>query len=274
MAGSDRTLGLCSAAPIQGTVKGIAVSIPAMHRNGSPMRLLSSLRGRRKSRGQSLVEFAVIVPVILVFLAGVLDLGRVFYATITMNNTARVGAFQAARTPGSFIAGAPCNDPNNLIVCAVQLESNDSQLAISNADITVSCNTAGCPGQPNSTITVTVHGRFRLLTPILSSVFGGNELPMNASSTAQIRYLPGSTVVVPPSPEPSPPDCTNPPNVIGMTPTNADILIVAAGFKTVGWSDMTSGPKNKVQAQNPDDTQCVDPSDPATDTITYHYRPS
>ncbi len=82
---------------------------------------------RRRTRGQSLVEFALILPIMLVFLAAVLDLGRVFYATITLNNAAREGAFAAASNPDSFDAGQPCNTATNMVVCRVQLESKDSR---------------------------------------------------------------------------------------------------------------------------------------------------
>lgn len=264
------------------------------------MRLLASLVHRyvrrRRSRGQSLVEFALILPVFLVFLAGVLDLGRVFYATITMNNAARAGAFQAAKDPASFVPGASCNQSTNKVVCAVQLESNDSQLEIANTDIAMSCNTPGCPEQPNSTVTVTVYGSFKLATPILSSLFGGNSLPMNASATAQILYVPdaaapgaspspGTSPSPSPSPDPSPspgvspspspspsasPACVQPPNVIGMTPTDAAITLGNEGFHPIGLGDLTTGPKNKVQAQNPDSTQCV----AAGSDVTYSYRPN
>ena len=93
------------------------------------MRLFDiAMRRRRahRSRGQSLVEFAMILPIMLVFLAGVIDLGRVFYATITLNNAAREGALQASVTPDSFDQGQACNTATNLVVCRVQLESKGS----------------------------------------------------------------------------------------------------------------------------------------------------
>ena len=41
-------------------------------------------RTRRARRGQALVELAIILPVMLFLLLGALDLGRVFYANITV----------------------------------------------------------------------------------------------------------------------------------------------------------------------------------------------
>jgi hypothetical protein len=51
-------------------------------------------------RGQSLTEFALALPVILLILLGVADLGRVFYYTSAIANAAREGASYAARSPG------------------------------------------------------------------------------------------------------------------------------------------------------------------------------
>lgn len=47
---------------------------------------------RRRDRGQTLVEFALILPIFVLVLVGILDLGRAVYAFNTMNNAAREGA--------------------------------------------------------------------------------------------------------------------------------------------------------------------------------------
>lgn len=46
----------------------------------------------RLCRGQELVEFAIIFPVLVLFLFGVFDLGRMFHALTVISNAARVGA--------------------------------------------------------------------------------------------------------------------------------------------------------------------------------------
>ena len=63
----------------------------------------------------------------------------------------------------------------------------------------LACSTGGCPAQPGSTVKVTVHGTFALVTPLLAVVFGGTTLPMTASATAQVEYLPpAATATLPP----------------------------------------------------------------------------
>jgi Flp pilus assembly protein TadG len=46
----------------------------------------------RRERGQSLVETAVVFPILLLLLAAVIDFGRVFDAYIVLTNAAREGA--------------------------------------------------------------------------------------------------------------------------------------------------------------------------------------
>ena len=318
-----------------------------------------------RSRGQSLVEFALILPMFLMFVAACLDLGRVFYANISLNNAAREGAMQAAAKNATFIQDAPCNPVSNNIVCRVQLETKGSPVVIAATDITRTCSMSGCPRAAGSTATVTVRGTFRLVTPLLAAIFGGQTINLTSSATTQIEYLPqiatatapplpvadftwtpanplggdtvtfdpsastgnptgwqwdfngdgiadstvqnptyvftagshpvtltvlnlsgvGSkikTVVVGSAPAPSssaspsaspsatPLPCTYPPDVMGKDPGTAIALINNAGFVPLGYGDLTSGNKGKVQAQNPDHTTCLAPGT----TITFHYRPA
>jgi PKD repeat protein len=336
------------------------------------LQMSQRLRRRRRSRGQSLVEFAIILPIMFVFLAAIIDLGRVFYATVTLNNAAREGAFQAANDPTSYQAGQACDTTTNLVVCRVQLESKDSGIAIAATDISMTCSVSGCPDQAGSTVTVRVSGQFQLVTPLLSIIFGGQTIPMDAQATAQREYLPtpntatlppgpvaqcaaspqtgdapltvdfsatassgsptdwqwdfggGNTAVgsatssftftaagtyavvltvinlagtdtdtcnvvvtaaatptptatntaaatATPTPSPTPvPTCAYPPNVIGQAPATASANIINAGFNVVMNNTLTNGTKNRIQAQNPDHTQCLN----LGTTITLFYRPS
>ncbi len=59
---------------------------------GAVPRSLHRPRGRIRNRGQELVEFAIVLPLLLIIVFGVLDLGRLFHALITITNAAREGA--------------------------------------------------------------------------------------------------------------------------------------------------------------------------------------
>ena len=53
--------------------------------------------------------------------------------------------------------------------------------------------------------------------------------------------------------------CVFPPNVVGETLSNGKILLDDAGFNVPTQDTVvTSGPKGKIQGQNPDHTECVE----------------
>lgn len=65
---------------------------------------------RRPARGQSLVEFALVLPMLLVLLLGVADFGRVFSAGIVMEAAARNAAEAAAQEYLQLARNAPSLD--------------------------------------------------------------------------------------------------------------------------------------------------------------------
>jgi Flp pilus assembly protein TadG len=61
----------------------------------------------RSTRGQSLVEFALVLPMLLVMLLGLADFGRVFTAGITLEAAARNGAEAAAQEYVQMVRNQP-----------------------------------------------------------------------------------------------------------------------------------------------------------------------
>lgn len=56
----------------------------------------SSSRFERSGRGQSVVEFALLVPIIILLVAGAIDLGNGYQTWINLTNAAREGARKAS----------------------------------------------------------------------------------------------------------------------------------------------------------------------------------
>jgi len=157
--------------------------------------------GSRRSRGQALVELALILPVLLLLVLAALDLGRIFFAQITIANTAREGAYEAAYG-GSYIAGAACGNTNT-VMCAVLNEAQGS-LTVAPADVVRTCTGArGCAtGAYGDVVTIKVTGHFSLLTPILAAFFGGTNVTFSSSASADVVNTPNIVVAatVPPAP--------------------------------------------------------------------------
>ncbi|MFQ6016326.1 MAG: TadE/TadG family type IV pilus assembly protein [Anaerolineae bacterium] len=91
---------------------------------------------RKSEKGQSLVEMALIFPVLLLLFAGIVDLGRGFNAYITITNAAREGARY-----GSFY---PTDTTG--IQTHVQNEAAGTGITITNISVTFPSGNA--PGNP------------------------------------------------------------------------------------------------------------------------------
>lgn len=132
---------------------------------------------RARHRGQALVEFALILPVMLFLLVVAIDFGRLFYLNIGINNGAREGAAYGAKEP--------LDDTG--ITTRVRQE-----LGLSAANASVSVTKLCTPDcftntsvTPANTIKVTATTSFSFLTPFVNGFFGG-AIPMSAASTAVI----------------------------------------------------------------------------------------
>jgi Flp pilus assembly protein TadG len=182
------------------------------------MQIRAFMRRRRKrSLGQSLVEFALLLPVFLVITAVALDLGRIAYARVSIANVAREAAFQAAQTPTSYKAGQPCSstDPSsNMVICRAILESKGSVVTVTPSDVTMTCNPS-CAEAMGNTVTVTARGRFNLLTPVMAVFFGGTSISFSSTSTNQISALPPPPAWPPAAPPESEPTAV--PDFAGQT---------------------------------------------------------
>jgi Flp pilus assembly protein TadG len=65
-----------------------------MLHTGLPSR--RAVRARRKDRGQSLVEFALVLPLVLLLTLGIVDAARLFAADVSLTNGVREAALFAA----------------------------------------------------------------------------------------------------------------------------------------------------------------------------------
>jgi len=173
-----------------------------------------------KPRGQALVELAVILPIFLVLLAAAADLARIFHSQVAIESAARAGALEAADHPTSFVSGGTCNTATNRVMCAVLTESTGSFFSISPSDVSLTCNPDPCAEALGNSVSVQVNGHFSLLTPLLSAFFGGTDITLTQSASAQIAVRPNISGASPtPTPTPSPTDTATPTPSPTPTPT-------------------------------------------------------
>jgi len=134
-----------------------------------------------QNRGQSLVEFALILPVLLLLVMGVFDFGRAIFAFNTVSNAAREGA-RTAIVDQSSVSGVPLAatraadqaialglDPSDTADIDVQYLMPDLGSSCPSRDI-------GCVAQ------VRVQYQFVAVTPIIGNILG----PITVASTTLI----------------------------------------------------------------------------------------
>ena len=99
----------------------------------------SLLLSRRGTRGQELVEFALVIPVLALFVFGVLDVGRVFHVLIAISNAAREGARYGVSY--GIIRGVDntYSMDEGVIDGAAVLEASNIGLQLTNAQVTPTC---------------------------------------------------------------------------------------------------------------------------------------
>jgi Flp pilus assembly protein TadG len=103
--------------------------------------------GCRSGRGQSLVEAAIVVPLLLLLFAGVVELGRAFYDYIVITNAAREGARYGSLYPHY------CTGIQN----AVKNEAALGHMNMDSCTITITPNAcAGVVAAPGTPIRVEV----------------------------------------------------------------------------------------------------------------------
>jgi hypothetical protein len=163
----------------------------------------------RDRSGQSLVEFALVFPIFMLLLFGLIDGGRLVYQHSVLSQAAREGARLASveaswigvSDPGCGSAGGPVC-PANVTAMKTDIISAANRMiapfaSIASADVFVRCDPSGGAPSGNWTGTscssnttghvasVRVTGTFRAITPIVSQIVG--IVPMSASTSMVIH---------------------------------------------------------------------------------------
>ncbi len=152
---------------------------------------------RRAVAGQSLVEFALLLPVMLLMLFGVIDFGRAIFQYSTTAEGARQAGRLAvvdqrinpiiAQARASAIGISLDADPDGVRVCFKDSAmSSDAQLACSNTAPATLCNGGG-DIQIGCLAVVETRSLFSPLTPIIGRVVG--PFTLSSRSVNPVEYV-------------------------------------------------------------------------------------
>ncbi|QSO48169.1 TadE/TadG family type IV pilus assembly protein [Alicyclobacillus mengziensis] len=119
-------------------------------------------------RGQSLVEFALVLPILLLLLLGIIDFGRVLSAYYVVDHAAR-----------DAVRYASVGASDSTVIQAIQ---NDTAALTATPSYTISPPADGrVSGEP---VTVTVSVPVKIIDPIMAAILGSTY---TASASVQMR---------------------------------------------------------------------------------------
>ncbi|MRH44309.1 pilus assembly protein [Aquibacillus halophilus] len=114
----------------------------------------------KSEKGQSLVEFALILPVLILLLFGIVDFGRIFHAYLTLDHAGR----EAARS-------ASIGEEDKEVIITV-VKENASGLSLIDEKIVISENL----GKSGEEVTITITYPVNFVTPVIGNIIGTFDL--------------------------------------------------------------------------------------------------
>lgn len=137
-------------------------------------------RENRRESGQAMVEFALVLPILLLLLCGIIDFGWMFFNQLTLNNWCREGA---RYTAVNVVSSNPAETPGErdarlkegIIGLAPDIFAGDAgtfeELVDELEDNITIYFTNNIPTKGDAVVTITAD--MTILTPVLSTISGG-----------------------------------------------------------------------------------------------------
>jgi Flp pilus assembly protein TadG len=121
----------------------------------------------KKNRGQAMVEFALVLPILLLLLFGMIEFGRVFHEYLVVTHAAREGARVAT------LGGTDAE-----ILSSVNIAADSVPVTVI---VPLGTRVRG------SQVTVTVTSQVPIITPLFSSIFPQNPFPVSGTSIMRVE---------------------------------------------------------------------------------------
>ena len=208
-------------------------------------------RSERTSRGQAMVEMALIIPIMMLLLVLALDFGRVFFGWVGLHNAARIAANDAAAHASAWDTDADAQDAEfqaryfelverdlESLNCKVDTDG-DGDLADDLPDpVFTNRSQTADPYELGDLVQVDLACDFEFITP-LASIFLGD--PFEIGAGAHFHVL-GEINGIPIGGTPPSSGCLDNelPNMVGVTVAIARDMWVDAGFLSTNFTPDTS----------------------------------
>ena len=203
-------------------------------------------RSRERSRGQSLAEFALVVPLILFITLIALDFGRVYLGYINLQNMARIAANYASNNATALANGNPEESATYQAIVG-----NDASATNCRLPLVAGVETAPDPTFPTGTdfgdtAAVTITCSFSVITPFIAQILG-NTVDVTSSAVFPIRtgQMATDTGGGPITPIPNPAFSAD--NTYGTSPRLVQFHDESGGFPTEWLWDFGDGETSTLQ---------------------------
>jgi PKD repeat protein len=144
---------------------------------------------RRRDLGQSLAEFALILPVLLLLTLVAIDFGRVYLGWVNLQNMSRIAANYAANHPTAWATNNAASMANYQAQIRADAKANNCTLPLVSGVQTAPDPTFTPDTNIGSTAEVLLSCSFQILTPIIGNIVGsGGNVTVSASSTFPIKH--------------------------------------------------------------------------------------
>ena len=141
----------------------------------------------RAQRGQSMTEFALSLVILLTLLAGVVDMGRIFFAYIIIRDAAQEGAVYGSIAPKDNLPSFK-NEVEERVKAAFTDPSDSTNVPIDITKLNVQTDIVGSTcASPGNGIKVKVEYSVPVTMPFLGAVIGSQT--MNLAATVQNAIL-------------------------------------------------------------------------------------
>jgi Flp pilus assembly protein TadG len=126
-----------------------------------------------RSRGQTLVEFALVFPIFMLVLFGIIDVGRFVYVSNSLNEASREGARYGSVEQWQYSCPASVGSPDRF-TCTSAVTLGRLAGAPANVAATVTCKTVGAGG---------------VLSNVTASKCGQNDLLIVQATAPSFQFL-------------------------------------------------------------------------------------
>ena len=134
------------------------------------------LKKLKNESGQSLVELAIALPVLLLILCGIIDFGWLFYNKLAISNLSREGARYV-------VVNA---DNANVVDLATSRIENSAPSSLKK-QLTVDVVFSDVSDKSAGDVTVSVKSKIKILTPVMGMFFDNQEADVDSSVTMKVE---------------------------------------------------------------------------------------